>query len=115
MIAPCGMNCMLCSAHLRDDKRCPGCNIRTLRYRIKNCPAYKKNKFKFCYMCQKFPCSRIRHLDDRYTTRYGMSMIENLEFIRDKGMGRFLKSQKKRWTTPEGIICVHNKKIYPRK
>ena len=26
MIAPCGINCGFCMAHLRDKNKCPGCN-----------------------------------------------------------------------------------------
>ena len=39
-----------------------------------------------------------------------MSMIENLEFIRDKGMAAFLKQQTKKWKCPEcgGTISCHN-------
>jgi hypothetical protein len=51
----------------------------------------------------------LLHLDKRYRTRYKMSMIENLETIRDFGIRRFLLSEKAKWTCPkcDGIICVH--------
>jgi len=26
LIAPCGMNCGICLAYLREKKKCPGCN-----------------------------------------------------------------------------------------
>jgi hypothetical protein len=43
-----------------------------------------------------------------------MSEIENLEFIRDKGIDEFIKKELKRWKCPTcgGVICVHNKKCY---
>jgi hypothetical protein len=112
MIAPCGMNCCLCLAHLSKDRRCPGCRIRKKKCHIRTCPDFRKSKFKFCHECGKFPCKRIRHLDNRYRTRYEMSMIENLEMIRDKGMARFLASQKRKYINSEGILCVHDRKRY---
>jgi hypothetical protein len=44
--------------------------------------------------------------------RYGMSEIENLEFIRDGGLRKFLEKERKRWICEKGIFCVHEKKYY---
>jgi hypothetical protein len=123
LIAPCGMNCRICSAYLRDKNRCPGCRLlekSKKRYMrkciIRNCSQIKEEGMKFCSdKCKKFPCQRLRSLDKRYRTRYGMSMIENLELIKKKGTRAFLKKEKKRWVVPKGIICVHNKRIYSKK
>jgi hypothetical protein len=43
-----------------------------------------------------------------------MSMIENLKYIRDKGINNFLKQQEKKYKCDEcgGIICVHNGVCY---
>jgi hypothetical protein len=43
-----------------------------------------------------------------------MSMIENLEFIRDNGIDKFLRWQAKRYkcSTCGGAICVHNGRCY---
>ena len=106
------MNCNLCRAYLRSERKCPGCRSREKRCGIKNCPTFRENKFKYCYLCKQFPCSRIKRLDKRYRTRYGMSMVENLEFIKKNGIKKFLSHEKKRWVTPEGIICVHDGKVY---
>jgi len=39
-----------------------------------------------------------------------MSMIENLEFIKKYGIGRFLEEEAVKWRCPEcgGVICCHN-------
>ena len=113
-IAPCGMNCGVCQAHLREKNKCPGCNngpskISCLQCKIKNCA---ERKGKFCYDCNDFPCQKLEHLDKRYREKYSMSEIENLEFIRDKGMEEFLKSQEKKYISEKGIFCVHDKKYY---
>lgn len=118
LIAPCGMNCSICIAHLRDTRKCPGCRSFSeykLKYRnkciIKNCDQFKKNNWKFCSdKCEKYPCQRLKSLDKRYSTKYGMSMIENLENIKKNGIRKFLKEEKKRWIKGNKIFCVHNRK-----
>jgi hypothetical protein len=61
----------------------------------------------------KFPCERLKRLDKRYREKYGMSEIENLRFIQEKGIGSFLGHEEKRWVNPCGTYCVHDKKRYP--
>jgi hypothetical protein len=116
LIAPCGMNCGICIAHLRDKKKCPGCNgidvnkpAHCLKCRIKSCEMLQESKLKLCYECNKFPCTRMKQLDKRYKTNYAMSMIENLEQIQNLGMDVFIKNEKNKWTCKDcdGIICVH--------
>jgi len=116
LIAPCGMNCGLCIGHLRDKKRCPGCHgedeskpKHCVVCRIKICEELAASEATFCYACARFPCARLRQLDKRYRTKYGMSMIENLESIREIGLAEFVAQEKERWTCPEcgSLICVH--------
>ncbi len=116
LIAPCGMNCGLCIAHLRLVNRCMGCNngganapkhIQVCH--IKNCEEIKTAGRRFCFGCDNFPCARLRQLDKRYRTKYGMSMIENLESIREIGVRQFVSAEKERWRCAEcgGVVCVH--------
>ncbi len=44
-----------------------------------------------------------------YRTKYNMSMIENLEYIRENGLEIFVDKEKKRWACDGcgGTICVH--------
>jgi len=121
LIAPCGMNCGICMAYLREKKKCPGCRaadtnktITVIRCKIKNCPELNKNNLKICVKCKKFPCERIKHLDKRYRTKYNMSMIENLENIKKLGVREFIKNEKIRWACSQcgGTICVHRGYCY---
>ena len=75
---------------------------------------FQKSKAKFCFECEVFPCDRLNHLDKRYRTKYNMSMIENLANIKKAGIGKFLESEKTRWTCKNcgGVICVHKKYCY---
>jgi hypothetical protein len=113
LIAPCGMNCGVCMAYLREKNKCPGCRapddgkpVSVTRCKIKTCG---RSGLKFCYGCGDFPCERVKHIDKRYRTRYNMSMIENLESIRSLGLRKFLANEKVRWTCSKcgGTVCVH--------
>jgi len=121
LIAPCGINCSICIAYLREKNICPGCRTNTInkpitraQCKIKNCNELNKNKLKFCFECKKFPCERIKHMDKRYRTRYSMSTIENLENIKTFGVNDFVKNEKIRWTCSQcgGTICVHRGYCY---
>ncbi len=63
-------------------------------------------------MCSEFSCDRLKKLDNRYRKKYGISEIENLKYIRDNGMEKFLKTELKKWVSDKGILCVHDKKYY---
>jgi hypothetical protein len=116
LIAPCGINCGICRAHLRERNPCQGCNWHEqdmpksrAQCQMRLC---RKRKGKFCCHCAEFPCARLSQLDKRYRTRYGMSEIENLIFIRDHGLKKFLEAESKRWIFEEGILCVHDRMFY---
>ena len=117
LIAPCGMDCGICIGHLREKNTCLGCRemVETKpeyckKCSISHCEILKENNMKFCSSkCEKYPCRRLKNLDKRYRTKYGMSMIENLENIEEKGIRNFVKSEKKRWACSKcgSVICVH--------
>ena len=116
MIAPCGMNCALCIGHLREKRRCPGCNDPRDELKpghcktcsIKDCKATGSPN-KYCFKCDQFPCHRLKQLDKRYRLKYGMSMIENLMYIKEFGIRRFVAQEKVRWSCPacDATLCVH--------
>ncbi len=105
LIAPCGMNCSLCLGYQREKSHCNGCrNEKNIKYKtkgsancvIKNCELLKDTKSKFCYECSKYSCTRLKQLDKRYRTKYGMSMLENQEYIKESGIKEFIKSNKEK-------------------
>jgi|GEM_PF-177345 len=121
LIAPCGMNCSICMAYLREKNKCPGCRlfnaekpVTRARCKIKNCEIFKNGGAEFCFECEDFPCQRLKRLDKRYRTKYNMSMIENLENIKRGGIEKFLENENVRWTCSEcgGTICVHKGYCY---
>jgi hypothetical protein len=118
LIAPCGMNCGICMAYLRERNKCTSCRgpdknkpVTRTKCKIKTC---NRLYSRFCYDCEDFPCDRLVHLDKRYRTKYGMSMIENLASIQKDGISQFLKKEDERWKCPicGGVICVHNRMCY---
>ena len=76
----------------------------------KHCDLLGKGLVRFCYECEKFPCSRLKDLDKRYRTKYHMSMIENLKFIKEHGIESYLEKEEEKWRCPEcgEVICCHN-------
>ncbi len=122
LIAPCGMNCALCSGYLAKKNNvkekgikmpyCGGCRPRDKKcaFLKKRCPLLLENKVKYCYQCEEFPCHELKTIDKRYREQYRMSMIDNLNFIKEEGVDKFLLSEKKKWQCPEcgKFICCHN-------
>jgi hypothetical protein len=122
LIAPCGMNCGVCVAYLAMKnglkkkgvarKYCPGCLPRgeNCTFMARRCNLVGNGLLRFCCECENFPCRRLKDLDKRYRTKYHMSMIENLEFMKKHGMEEFLEKEKAKWHCPEcgGVICCHN-------
>ena len=123
LIAPCGMNCGICVAYfgytMEGKKRKHSCNTCRLResrcaFIKQQCEKLATKQIEYCFECAGFPCENLKTLDKRYRNIYGMSMIENLIYIKENGIEQFLKNEQERWKCPNcgGIICVHNKICY---
>lgn len=122
LIAPCGMDCNVCSSYLalKHDVRekgvrmpyCKGCRPRDKKcaFLKKRCELLLNKKVEFCYECEEFPCENLKHIDKRYRTLFRMSLIDNLKFIKEYGLAKFLERQKKKWQCPDcgEVICCHN-------
>jgi hypothetical protein len=115
-IAPCGMNCSLCIAYQRAKNKCSGCNgpdenkpKSCTVCHIKQCEELLHTQSGFCFSCGKFPCKRLKQLDTRYRTKYGMSMIQNLSKIELQGMKNFIKADTSKWTCKKcgSLLSVH--------
>ncbi|MBG7617240.1 MAG: DUF3795 domain-containing protein, partial [Chloroflexi bacterium] len=92
LIAPCGMNCAVCSSYLAkkyDVKSqgikisyCGGCRPRDKKcaFLKKRCELLLKGKVEYCSSCEDYPCKNLKQIDKRYNTLYNMSMLDNLAF-----------------------------------
>jgi hypothetical protein len=81
---------------------------------IRNCSELAESSSKFCGKCEQFPCKRLKNLDKRYRSKYGMSMLENLARISEEGIRKFVKDEKERWRCNKcgKILCVHYSECY---
>ncbi len=116
LIAPCGIDCRLCRAYSRDNVTCPGCrgddrakSKSCVNCKIKNCEKLAQGKFEYCFECGDYPCARLVHLDKRYRTRYGTSVLENLAGIQAGGILNFVKSENIKWACPQcgNLLSMH--------
>ena len=79
--------------------KCAGCKPtdKSCSHLKKYCKNKAIYEIDYCYECSDFPCGKLKKLDKKYRERYNMSMIDNLENIRDKGIDVFLKQQEKKY------------------
>lgn len=124
LIAPCGMNCAICSRYLSyihhlKRSRCAGCRSRNERctYLFEKCTGVNhtsKNNTVFCFECDQYPCKEINRMDDRYRKNYMMSVKDNLEFIHTRGIDKFIHEQYRKYRCSRcgGLISIHNGKCF---
>ena len=122
LVAPCGMNCAVCSSYLalKNDVRskgvkmpyCTGCRPRDKKCAFvkKKCEKLLNHEVNFCFECDDFPCDSLKQLEKRYVALYRTSMIENLSFIKEHGLAKFLDAQREKWRCSScgDVICCHN-------
>lgn len=122
LVAPCGMNCNICSGYLalrynlKDQgirmSYCIGCRPRNKQcaFLKKRCERLRNQTVQFCFECPEYPCENLRHIDTRYQTFFRMSLLQNLQDIQKKGIDAFLREQEVRWgcSTCGGSVCCHN-------
>jgi hypothetical protein len=122
LVAPCGMNCSVCSRYLarkHDVRRkgvrmayCAGCRPRDRKCASlkKRCELLLNHRVRFCYECGSFPCKNLERIDARYQKHYRTSFIENLNFIKDNSLAAFVERENAKWQCTQcgGLLCCHN-------
>lgn len=122
LIAPCGMNCNVCSGYLAFKNNvktkgikmpyCEGCRIhdRKCAWLKKRCDLLFNNKINYCYECRDFPCDKLEHIDRRYKENFRMSFLDNLDRVKKNGEDKFLNEESKKWKCKKcgELICCHN-------
>lgn len=126
LIAPCGMNCAICSKYLAyvhrlSKPQCPGCRPgnQPCDYLFKKCLGINRSlqgnsTAHFCSACDLYPCKEIDRMDKRYRKNYQMSVKQNLTSIEEEGMAKFIETQYRTYRCHQcgGVISVHNKKCF---
>ena len=97
MLAPCGLNCMLCYRHL-GKKPCPGCRARESqpdeyqRKCVMRACVTARGLFS-CAACNERPCKRMKTFGKRYREGYGVDLAADAAKIRDVSTETFLREQ----------------------
>lgn len=108
MLAPCGLNCMLCYRHL-SKKPCPGCRARLSepdeyqRKCIMRSCVQERGLFS-CAECADRPCKRMKVFGKRYREGYGIDLAADAAKIRVVGVEAFLCDQIATYTCN---LCGH--------
>ena len=108
MLAPCGLNCMLCYRHL-DKNPCPGC-----RARLDDPDSYKRKcvmracvlerGYETCADCAQRPCKRVKTFQKRYMDGYGVNLSSIALSVRQAGAKAYLRADLEAHTCPD---CGH--------
>jgi len=121
MVAPCGLDCNICSQALIKKNPCQGCNgpddhkpeFCARHCEIILCEKRRENGYTYCDECPDYPCDAVMEKENRYTTQYPHreSPLENLKMIREKGMNAFLEYEWQHWICPDcgSPFSVHNR------
>ena len=124
LIAPCGVNCAICSKYLSyihnlNRSQRGGCRASkdSCSYLFDKCTGINgrsKSDAVYCFECDQYPCKQIDRMDDRYRKNYLMSVKDNLEFIRKSGTDEFVSAQCKKYQCSKcgGLISIHNGKCF---
>ncbi len=115
MLAPCGMNCMVCYKHCYHKTPCPGCLAgdagkpeHCRKCHIKDC--VRDRGLSYCFQCPEFPCKSIRSLEKSYTARNGVSLVQSSLTAKERGIAALMALQRETYTCPEcgGVISLHD-------
>jgi hypothetical protein len=124
LIAPCGMNCAICSRYLSyvnglKRSQCGGCRSQdqVCEYLLQKCAGASHGttaNAAFCFECSHYPCQQINRMDSRYRANYGMSVKDNLEAIKSEGLSCFVDSQYEEHSCSKcgGLVSIHNGKCF---
>ncbi|MEA4940401.1 MAG: DUF3795 domain-containing protein [Christensenella sp.] len=114
MLAPCGLNCMLCYRHL-GKKPCPGCRTRTddpdayqNKCHMRAC-TMERGYFS-CADCAERPCKRVKAFQKRYMDGYGVNLSAIAESVQQAGVEAHLRADLAAHTCPdcEHLINIHD-------
>lgn len=108
MLAPCGLNCMLCYRHLGKNP-CPGCRVHPKdpgayqnKCLMRACTA--ERGFTTCADCVERPCKRVKSFQKRYMDGYGVNLSAIAKAVQQSGVEAYLRADLAAHTCPD---CGH--------
>ena len=113
LLAPCGLDCLLCHHHCKSDEPCEGC--RGGRGKSAHCRAcellacVQGRGLRYCAECPEWPCGQLTDFNAMYLRRYGHAFLPNAESMRAGGEAAAL-ALRAGWMCPDcgGIVCIHD-------
>ena len=108
MLAPCGLNCLLCYRHLGKNP-CPGCRAQGEapdRYQHKcvmRACVLERGYFT-CASCAERPCKRVKTFAKRYRDGYGVDLYADAALLNNIGAIALMEQQIAAHTCP---ACGH--------
>lgn len=89
MLAPCGLNCLLCYRHLGKNP-CPGCRARlsepdTYQRKCVMRACVLEHGYFSCADCAERPCKRVKAFGKRYREGYGVDLAADAARLREIG------------------------------
>ncbi|MBM3707014.1 MAG: DUF3795 domain-containing protein [Actinobacteria bacterium] len=119
VIGCCGLDCGLCPRYYTAGaSRCPGCAGIDFAGKHPSCSfitcCVKKNGLEACGQCKDFPCPKFKSNEFYQQLKESSSypsykkVIPNLNFIKENGIEKFIKEQKKRIEILQIIIDKFN-------
>ncbi len=114
LLAPCGINCMLCHHHCESTDPCQGC--RGGKGHSKHCRecdilmCVGEKGFQFCIECGEFPCTRLTEFNEMYINRYGHEFLTNALYMKENGKQKLIEMLTAEWSCPDcgGVVCIHD-------
>ena len=123
-VSRCGINCGLCVGYLgynmdgtKRESPCGGCRTMETMCGFAQNQYVKhlgKEEIAYCFECSDFPCENMQKMDKYYSGKYGASLIENLTYVKTRGLEAFTQREKEKWKCPTcgGVVCIHTKRCY---
>ncbi len=113
-IGACGLDCGLCPRYYTvGTSRCPGCGGPGFFDKHPSCSfltcCVKKRGLEVCGQCPEFPCSKFKS-EEQYRQAESSSyppsrkVLSNLRFVKERGIGQFMKQQERRIGLLETMI-----------
>ena len=97
MLAPCGLNCLLCYRHLGKNP-CPGCRVLHAESGTYQSKCYMRactsnRELATCADCAERPCKRVKAFQKRYMDGYGVNLSAIAASLQGNGAEALLRAQ----------------------
>ena len=114
LLAPCGLDCLLCHHHCASAEPCKGC--RGGQGKSKHCrdcdilACATAKGYRYCKDCWEFPCDKLKRFQMTYIERFGHGFLQNARLMRAEGEQALIDAHRAEWRCPDcgGVVCIHD-------